>query len=74
MERDPLLVLVALDGAGNARELRLELLAGGEQVEPVRVERGARLGVDLTELLAVRVRRQHRQLRLRPCGAGSPRP
>ena len=52
-------------GVGDPGELRLELLARAQQLEPVGVERGARLGLDLAELLAVGVVGQHRQLRLR---------
>ena len=73
MQRDALLVLVPLDRIGDAGDVRLELLARGQQLQPVGVERRARLGLDLAELLAVGVLGQHRELRLRGAQAASPR-
>ena len=64
-QRDPLLLLVARDGIRLAGEDGGELLAGGDQLEPLVVEGGGRLGLEDAELLAVGVGRQHRELRLR---------
>ena len=73
-QRDPLLLLVALDRVGDAGQLRGELLLGGEQLEPVGVEARARLRLELAELLAIAIGRQHRELCLRVRGAAFPAP
>src|SRR5262249_15953343 len=65
VQRDALLLLVALHRVGDARELGRELLAGFDQLEPVGGEARARVGLELAELLAIAVARQHRELRLR---------
>src|SRR5262249_9307307 len=65
VQGDALLLLVALDRVGDARELGRELLAGCDQLEPVGVEARARVGLELAELLAIGIGRQHRELRLR---------
>jgi len=63
-ERDALLLLVPRDRVGLARELGLELLGRAQQVQPVRVELGGALGVELAELLALLVRLEDREPRL----------
>src|SRR6476469_393058 len=63
-EGDSLLLLVALERAGDSRQRGRELLGRAQEVQTVVVERGARLGLDRTELLALGVLREHRQLRL----------
>ena len=63
-QRDALLVLVPLDGILDAGQLGGERIASAEQFEPLGIERLARLGLNLPERLAVRIRRQHSQLRL----------
>ena len=64
-QRDALLLLVALDRVGDARELGGELLAGAQQLEPVGLNAALASAWISPELLAVGVLRQHGQLRLR---------
>ena len=55
-QRDQLLLLAARDRVGLARELRLELLARRQQREPLVVEAGGDLELQLAELRPVTVR------------------
>src|SRR4051794_30198883 len=63
-QRDRLLLLVPLDRVGDAGVVRGELLAGAHQLQPVGVERRARVRLDAAELVALVVRREHREQRL----------
>ena len=63
-QRDPLLLLVPRDRVGLAGQLRGQLLAGAEQLEPLVVEGGVQVGLELAELLALGVGVQDRQPRL----------
>src|SRR5207244_11431768 len=63
-ERDPLLLLAARDRVGLAGELRLELLAGAQELEPCLVEGRRGVGLQLAELVAVGVVREGREPRL----------
>ncbi len=65
MQRDVLLLFVALDRTGDPRVLGGELLARSQQLEPVVVECRARLGLDHAELLAIAVGGKDGELRLR---------
>ena len=52
-------------GSGSPGELRVELLAGAEELEPLVVERRRGVAVDAPELLAVGVLGQHGEAGLR---------
>ena len=55
VQRDRLLLFVPLDRIGDAGVVGGEVFAGAHQLEPFGVELRACLGLDLAELLAIRV-------------------
>ena len=63
-ERDALVVLGALDGIGDAAQLRPHLLRLPRDAETPLVHRRGRIGVDLAQLLALVVRVEDGELRL----------
>ena len=64
-QRDALLLLVAFDRVADPGQFGRQLLCRRDQLEPVGVEAGACVRLQLAELLAVAIGRQHRELRLR---------
>ena len=62
---DSLLLLVALDRVGDAREVRREPVFVPQQLAPQLVEGGGCVSLEVAELFAVAVLGEHRELRLR---------
>ena len=67
-QRDLLLLLVARDRIGLAAQVRLELLVRADQVEPLLVEVRGAPPIELSELLAVLVLGDDRELEPHACG------
>ena len=63
-QRDALLLLVSVHGLGIAGDVRLELLAGPDELEPPLVERGGDVRLQVAQLFALAVVGKHRELRL----------